>query len=129
MASVVFLPVVLRFLQDPRTADNKSVPLLWPLRYYRNFLDCFPRRTHKRKGAGLHRTLRQAQSQTNKKPRNRLTPLRRKAAKKAPRNRKAIPLRQGLPTDSSKSFYPNIFISLNNSQKLHQKKSLTALLF
>ena len=41
MASVVFLPVVLRFLQDPRTADNKSVPLLWPLRYYRNFLDCF----------------------------------------------------------------------------------------
>ncbi|HAL60014.1 MAG TPA: hypothetical protein DCP64_11755, partial [Sarcina sp.] len=38
---VVFLPVVLRFLQDPRTADNKSVPLLWPLRYYRNFLDCF----------------------------------------------------------------------------------------
>ena len=41
MASVVFLPVVLRFLQDPRTADNKSVSLLWPLRYYRNFLDCF----------------------------------------------------------------------------------------
>ena len=41
MASIVFLPVVLRFLQDPRTADNKTIPLFWPVNYYRNFLDCF----------------------------------------------------------------------------------------
>lgn len=41
LAAFVFLPVVLRFLQDPRAAEGKSIPLLWPLRYYRYFLDCF----------------------------------------------------------------------------------------
>ena len=41
LASFVFLPVVLRFLQDPRAADTKSIPLFWAESYYRNFLDCF----------------------------------------------------------------------------------------
>ncbi len=41
LASFIFLPIVLRFLQDPRTADSKQIPLLWPLSYYRNFIDCF----------------------------------------------------------------------------------------
>ena len=41
LASFIFLPIVLRFLQDPRTADSKKVPLLWPVSYYRNFIDCF----------------------------------------------------------------------------------------
>ena len=41
LASFIFLPIVLRFLQDPRTADSKQIPLLWPVSYYRNFIDCF----------------------------------------------------------------------------------------
>ena len=41
LSSFIFLPIVLRFLQDPRTADTKQIPLFWPLWYYRNFIDCF----------------------------------------------------------------------------------------
>lgn len=41
LSSFLFLPVVLRFLQDPRTADEKQIPLLWPLKYYQNFVDSF----------------------------------------------------------------------------------------
>ena len=40
LSSFIFLPTVLRFLQDPRTADDKQIPLLWTRSYYRNFLDC-----------------------------------------------------------------------------------------
>ena len=41
LAAFVFLPVVLRFLEDPRAADDKTIPLLWPVKYYQNFLDSF----------------------------------------------------------------------------------------
>ena len=41
LASFIFLPVVLRFLQDPRTSDTKTIPLFWTESFYRNFLDCF----------------------------------------------------------------------------------------
>ena len=41
LSAFLFLPVVLRFLQDPRTADEKTIPLLWPVTYYQNFLDSF----------------------------------------------------------------------------------------
>lgn len=41
LSSFIFLPIVLRFLQDPRTEDTKQIPLFWPLWYYRNFIDCF----------------------------------------------------------------------------------------
>lgn len=41
LSSFILLPVLLRFLQDPRTADTKQIPLLWPLWYYRNFIDSF----------------------------------------------------------------------------------------
>ena len=41
LSSFIFLPIVLRFLQDPRTSDTKQIPLFWPLWYYRNFIDCF----------------------------------------------------------------------------------------
>ncbi|MCR5371717.1 MAG: YfhO family protein, partial [Clostridium sp.] len=41
LSSFIFLPIVLRFLQDPRTADTKQIPLFWPLWYYQNFIDCF----------------------------------------------------------------------------------------
>jgi len=41
LAAVVFLPVVLRFLQDPRAAGTKAVPFFWTESFYRNFLDCF----------------------------------------------------------------------------------------
>ena len=41
LSSFIFLPIVLRFLQDPRTADEKQIPILWAQFYYRNFIDCF----------------------------------------------------------------------------------------
>ena len=41
LASFIFLPVVLRFLQDPRTSDTKTIPLFWTESFYRNFIDCF----------------------------------------------------------------------------------------
>ena len=41
LSAFLFLPVVLRFLQDPRSAEEKSIPWLWPLRYYRNLPDCY----------------------------------------------------------------------------------------
>ncbi|MBQ2640533.1 MAG: YfhO family protein, partial [Lachnospiraceae bacterium] len=41
LSSVLFLPVILRFLQDPRTAYDKQIRLLWPAKYYMNFIDSF----------------------------------------------------------------------------------------
>lgn len=41
LSSFIFLPVVLRFLQDPRTAESKTIPLMWQGSFYKNFLDSF----------------------------------------------------------------------------------------
>ena len=41
LASFLFLPIILRFMQDPRAADEKQIPFFWALSYYRNFIDCF----------------------------------------------------------------------------------------
>lgn len=41
LSAFVFLPVVLRFLQDPRAADDKQIPWHWTQSFYRNFVDCF----------------------------------------------------------------------------------------
>lgn len=41
LSSFIFLPVVLRFLQDPRAADSKKIPLMWPVSFYKNFVDTF----------------------------------------------------------------------------------------
>ena len=39
LSAFIFLPVVLRFLQDPRTTEAGRIPVLWPLTYYQNFID------------------------------------------------------------------------------------------
>ncbi|MBQ2640955.1 MAG: YfhO family protein, partial [Lachnospiraceae bacterium] len=41
LAAFVLLPVVLRFLADSGAADDRTIPLLWPVSYYQNFLDSF----------------------------------------------------------------------------------------
>ena len=41
LSSFLLLPILLRFLQDPRTADSKQISVFWPLWYYRNFIDSF----------------------------------------------------------------------------------------
>ncbi|MDO5132706.1 MAG: YfhO family protein [Eubacteriales bacterium] len=41
LSAFLFLPIILRFLQDPRAADNKTIPYFWTASFYRNFLDSF----------------------------------------------------------------------------------------
>lgn len=38
LTSFLFLSFVVRFLQDPRASDEKSIPLLWSLKWYLYFL-------------------------------------------------------------------------------------------
>lgn len=41
LSSFLLLPVILRFLQDPRTGTEKHSYYMWPVWFYRNFIDSF----------------------------------------------------------------------------------------